>query len=536
MSLLRRFKPEDIGVELFPAITSGLYRNPLDALREYVQNAIDAKAKRIEITLNPDVVSVRDDGTGMTPAQARDAIRLGISEKNPVEHVGFRGIGIYSGFHLCDRLEIHTLRRRNGVPSVITVDFEAVQDMLRDEEARRREKLDPQLHLALMLSQAVTVEREDDSPLTESGTLVMLVGLRPEVYKRLNSESEVTRYLQDTVPLPFRPEFKFAKEISAKFDKEDYRMVELVLSTPGKPVAVHRPYANDIFHHEGRFPPEFIDLISPATGTCYGFAWVCFNDARKVLPHTELRGLLVKKYGFSIGDRNYLEPYFRRTIFHKRITGEVIVQHDDLIPNAARSEFESTPLRTDFQLALTDLVQQVSGRANDIQQELKAREELDQVSPRVYEILKEVASSRRDVDHLLDLNVELVDLYRRLRTHKDEMVRLDRPRYEKANKVLGEAKRTIGELLSKEPKRRPRKLAEKAARRGREAPSEEETVHRHDRPRTLMEVLESLDIVVTIPMKTAIAHIDEAILKPRLSESDYEKELEALRDHLEESV
>ena len=41
-------------------------------MREYIQNAIDAKATRIEISLNPDVVSIRDNGTGMTAKPVRE--------------------------------------------------------------------------------------------------------------------------------------------------------------------------------------------------------------------------------------------------------------------------------------------------------------------------------------------------------------------------------------------------------------------------------------------------------------------------------
>ena len=102
------FSREDIGGELLPILTSGLYRHTLDSLREYIQNAIDAKATEVRISIDPDVVSVVDNGAGMDSTEARKAIRLGISEKNPLVNIGFRGIGIYSGFNLCDSLELFT--------------------------------------------------------------------------------------------------------------------------------------------------------------------------------------------------------------------------------------------------------------------------------------------------------------------------------------------------------------------------------------------------------------------------------------------
>ena len=99
-----RFSKTDIGAEILPILTTGLYRDTLDALREYIQNSIDASSKKIELSIDPDTVSVTDNGTGRTGDQAHRAIRLGISDKNPSQNVGFRGIGIYSAFNLCDLL------------------------------------------------------------------------------------------------------------------------------------------------------------------------------------------------------------------------------------------------------------------------------------------------------------------------------------------------------------------------------------------------------------------------------------------------
>ena len=76
------FKKEDIGGEILPILTTGLYRNVLDTVREYVQNSIDAKGQKISIVINPDMITISDDGLGMTFEEARKAIKLGISEKN----------------------------------------------------------------------------------------------------------------------------------------------------------------------------------------------------------------------------------------------------------------------------------------------------------------------------------------------------------------------------------------------------------------------------------------------------------------------
>src|SRR6266487_5353947 len=59
-------KPEDIGGELLPILSKGLYTNPFHALREYVQNAVDADAKLIRIKLTGNSLLIHDDGIGMS--------------------------------------------------------------------------------------------------------------------------------------------------------------------------------------------------------------------------------------------------------------------------------------------------------------------------------------------------------------------------------------------------------------------------------------------------------------------------------------
>jgi len=70
----------------------------------------------------------------MNRKQARHAIRLGMSEKKPTEDVGFRGIGVYSGFNMCNQLEIVT-KSAGAEPSKIVFDFGRIREILSEEKA-----------------------------------------------------------------------------------------------------------------------------------------------------------------------------------------------------------------------------------------------------------------------------------------------------------------------------------------------------------------------------------------------------------------
>ena len=60
------FTDEAFGAKLLEAITAGLYDGNLNCLREYVQNSIDSKAKRIDVYFeNKSTLVIKDNGEGM---------------------------------------------------------------------------------------------------------------------------------------------------------------------------------------------------------------------------------------------------------------------------------------------------------------------------------------------------------------------------------------------------------------------------------------------------------------------------------------
>ena len=73
----------EVGGELLDILSRGLYSDAKDALREYVQNGVDAEAEHILITVDGSQAVIRDDGHGMNEEGVRIARRFGMSEKKP---------------------------------------------------------------------------------------------------------------------------------------------------------------------------------------------------------------------------------------------------------------------------------------------------------------------------------------------------------------------------------------------------------------------------------------------------------------------
>lgn len=117
----------DIGGEIISIITKGMYTDPKDALREYVQNGVDAGARKIEIKIRQNVISIQDNGKGMTRGVMRRAVRVGMSDKNPKFSVGFMGIGLYSAFHLCDILTLASVSPSQSILTASTIDEQSLR-------------------------------------------------------------------------------------------------------------------------------------------------------------------------------------------------------------------------------------------------------------------------------------------------------------------------------------------------------------------------------------------------------------------------
>jgi DNA mismatch repair ATPase MutL len=88
-----------------------------------VQNSVDAKAKNVTIKITGNSVMVRDDGMGMDLTGLLQARQLGLSNKSQYEDVGFRGIGIYSGFDICNRLLVTTKTPGEAKARILEFDF-----------------------------------------------------------------------------------------------------------------------------------------------------------------------------------------------------------------------------------------------------------------------------------------------------------------------------------------------------------------------------------------------------------------------------
>lgn len=403
-----------IGGELISILTRGMYPDPRDTLREYVQNGVDAEAKNIEIKIRGDAIVIEDDGHGMDEQAMLKAIRVGISDKNPKIDVGFRGIGIYSSFHLCDQLHIYS-KAKKGVPHMLIFYFKRMRDILHQQQtARLKGDLtgDELVDLQSLLEKHIEFKTiGDDKFPKEVGTRVEMVNIDPSFFKSLSKFKEVADYLRQVVPLHFDPEkFKWAKQIEdeiteiCKEHKAVFNLIDLTLQVDAQIEKLYRPYTNDLFDQEP-LKPRFKAIKN--RNYFFGVAWGCLNATRNKIDDKELRGFLIRKQGFAIGKRSDISKYFGRTTYFDRYVGEIIIVHPDLLPNAARTDFEISSLRALFYEELNEVATFYNDVANQYQEFTKGDDELDEAVSVLKELEANISFQSENLEQLIEAIVRI---------------------------------------------------------------------------------------------------------------------------------
>lgn len=396
----------DIGGEIISILTKGMYPDPKDALREYIQNGVDAAAKNINLKVRQDTIVVEDDGIGMNHDVLRKAVRVGISEKNPSKYVGFMGIGIYSSFHLCEKLTIYSKGSEN-IPNKLEIDFGGMRAILEEQKEKRlsgQTKADELIDLQTLLEQFISLTENKALPESSfpiKGTRVELTGLETEFYTALSNFDEVAEYLRNVIPLHFdKNHFSYANEIEDEISRiceernQKFEIINLKLQINSKIETLYRPYKDIEFYNWKKgvndlrkaeeikpLPPIFHTIEN---GEFFGVAWGCLNSVRKKIENKSLRGFILKKQGFSIGNRATMVKFFPRgNTFFDRYSGEIIIVNPKLIPNASRTELEYSPLRSIFYEDLTTIADNFDDFAHQYQEFTKGDDELAKLNDRL---------------------------------------------------------------------------------------------------------------------------------------------------------
>jgi len=533
----------DIGGELISILTKGIYSDPRDTLREYIQNGVDAGATKINVRLRSNNIYVIDDGNGMDSIIMRRAIRVGMSDKDPTKSVGFMGIGLYSSFHLCDEMAIYS-RVENKKPNKLTFDFKSMRNSLEQQRLIRLtgKKPQQQLDLQTLLNDSIKfiVLNEDEFPLI--GTRVELSGLEPNFYKSLSKFDELAKYLESVIPLPFSPDFSRGAEVQEQINKickenhTSFKTVNVYLDIDTGDIPLYRPYRDSDFINKDQgspLKPKFFKLEN--RDGFLGLAWGCLNSAKDTIANEDVRGFAIKKQGFTIGKRGDLIKYFKRQTFFNRYVGEFLALHPKLLPNAPRSDFEYSDLRSSFYAELVITAKKFNDAANEYQEQEKAEEELSEAISYYNEVASQLPFFANNSDKLLeffqDTNSYASSIAKRIKLNKFRKSAEEHAQdvLKKINGLKAEIKQTIDKKrITKSSQKQSSATLKRLITEGPRKPKEPELG-------SLNEVLAFYGFELTDDLRAIANLIDQKFIKAGIkSMDDYFERLDSLKEDIDE--
>jgi hypothetical protein len=538
-------KKSDFGGEILSILTRGMYQDPKDAIREYIQNGIDAGSKNISVKIRQNNIVVEDDGIGMNKNNMRKAIRLGVSDKNPKKDVGFMGIGIYSSFHICEKMIIFS-RIENGSPNKLIFDFKGMRNILeRQKELSFKNKTNENflIDLQTLMEYHIDFQPIDKNDFPKVGTRVEMINVEPNFFNSLSKFEEVANYLQQVVALPFDPKFKWGRLIENKIEeicKEHnafFELINLNLQVNEQEELLYRPYLNSSFDGDP-ISPYFYELKE--NKDFFGVAWGCLNPKRGFIKNRDLRGFLIKKQGFAIGKRDDIVKYFMRPTFFNRYIGEIIVVNSHLLPNAPRTDFEFSPLRISFYDCLRKVAWLFNKKANEYQEFSASDQEIDEVINFVKEVRTQLNYFADNSDKLFELLLILSEkntsLNRRL---AHNLIRKNRENDAKnLLKIIKELIKEIKNLIENKKKERTKNLKSysQVTEKINQIPAESGESG-EEKLESLIDVIESTGIDISECLKKILSLIDEQFIQViSKNQEDYHLNLKKLKQAFDELV
>lgn len=369
-----------VGAFVLETLTTGMYTDPFDCIREYIQNASDSifnaerfsqlekNNGRIEVSINPQkrTLSIRDNGVGISSAEAESKLlNIGMSDKVYGEEAGFRGIGRLAGIAYCDRLKFITSAKHEDEMSVLTFDCESIRRSI-SPSVKQIEELTNVLEKHV--SQDLEPTKKNDHFLE-----VRMEGLDESVAKFLDV-NQLEEYLGQVAPVEYDAQrFVFATKIEkwVADHKISVPSVQLVLQTPETQRQVFKPYKTHYKTKKGDYDFDIQDIVFYPDELKDGrrfWMWYAKTPLLGMFDDDRVSGLRFRRNNIAIGGPQRVAELFSggEGRLNYWTMGEIHILTSDIVPNARRDGFEATPGWLELKQDLDPFIRQHSKACHDL--------------------------------------------------------------------------------------------------------------------------------------------------------------------------
>jgi hypothetical protein len=406
-----------IGAFVLETLTLGMYGEPRHTLREYVQNSFDSIRAaqrtrflqgrgRVTITLEPDQISILDNGLGVPAAQAwRTLTSIGASKKDRLRDAGFRGIGRLAGMAYCDELIFRTTFPGEADVTVVTFDCKTLLRAMSPDEGG-------DVELAELLGTAIKLTKEAE-PVSKDEHFfeVMLKGLG-SAPALLTDKERVSDYLSETVPVDFQPGWPHRESIESEYRTyfgAPLETIDLFIVAGQEMHQVFKPYGDEYSHFKGKMQLRSVEFFPGEDNRYWG--WVGRLSESAAVTDWETRGLRVRVRNIQVDGTEIFEKLFTQVKpsygrFSSYYVGEIHIDPERVVPNARRDGFEETNEWIEIKSSLmVDVCQPLASDAYDASQkgQIDVTRVVDEIEKLVARSTSLAENSRSSYDQVVDL-------------------------------------------------------------------------------------------------------------------------------------
>lgn len=243
--------PLVIGKDILELLSSSMYVESMSIYREYVQNAADSiddarvcglisngSEGRVDFSIDAETrtVKIRDNGSGLPESEfVQRLTSFGASPKRGRHARGFRGVGRLAGLGYCQELIFRSRTTIDHCLNELRWDCKKLKTLLRNGNAGES--------LSDMVKQTVTVRRMAAAGWPQHFFEVELRGIVRHRNDQLLDPVAIHAYLSQVAPVPFSPEFQYARDITAKL-RPLVKLGDLQIRISGIDDLVYRPHRN----------------------------------------------------------------------------------------------------------------------------------------------------------------------------------------------------------------------------------------------------------------------------------------------------
>lgn len=353
-----------VGADILRLVTAGLYNNPLELYREYLQNAADAVAAvgdvrgMVVIKIDPleGRITITDNGTGLSAADARARlIPIGNSAKTRTDDRGLRGVGRLSGLAFADSIHFTTRAGASEMATRVSWNGRALRD--------------PDLmgvDAAVAVRACTTVQSLGAGDWPSRFFEVTIDGIARHAASTLLNQDAVRRYIGEVCSVPLSRSFPFALEVS-DFVAKYARYFTFDVAFEGMEGAVERPFQATIpltdsysapFERLEKRTIPAVDGDAPAA-----ILWLAHTPYAGSIPRRlGVRGLRARAGNMQIGADDIFSDLFLEARFNGWCVGEVHIIDSRIVPNARRDYFEPGHHLRNLENHIGAVAQEISAR------------------------------------------------------------------------------------------------------------------------------------------------------------------------------